>query len=544
MTRPATHIRRLLGWGRILARHGALRLLEESPNTPAPVRRLCRIARFGTLQPVVPDYAGAFRAIGPAAIKLGQTLATRPDLVGEEAARNLLALQDKLPPVDFALIRREIETSFERPLESLFSRFDEEPVGAASIAQVHQAWTADGRKVAVKVLRPGVREKLARDIETYEWAAAHLEALGGEAGRLRPRLIIANFKRWTAREVDLRREAASASELADAMHAFPGYRVPGIDWDRTNGRVMTLDWIDGVKISNLDAIDAAGHDRKEMASRLVLAFLTQAISGGYFHADMHQGNLFVEADGTITAIDFGIMGRIDRQARQWLAEILYGLTTGDYKRVAEIHFEAQYVPSYHSVDEFATALRAVGEPMRGRPVKDLSVGQMLDGLFAITRDFDMQTQPHLLLLQKTMVMVEGIAQQLDPDINMWETAAPFVRNWIRDELGPEAAIAQRVQDDAATLLRVPALIRRIEERFPPKGGAPEAPPLPHVDLMWERKRRDGQAQGGSGGWAGLVLAAALGAAAVLGLQAWHHPHPPHPHDMPPPPPADDWHRHP
>ena len=334
------------------------------------------------------------------------------------------------------------------------------------------------------------------------------------------------------------------------MHAFPGYRVPGIDWDRTNGRVMTLDWIDGVKISNLEAIDAAGHDRKEMASRLVLAFLTQAISGGYFHADMHQGNLFVEADGTITAIDFGIMGRIDRQARQWLAEILYGLTTGDYKRVAEIHFEAQYVPSYHSVDEFATALRAVGEPMRGRPVKDLSVGQMLDGLFAITRDFDMQTQPHLLLLQKTMVMVEGIAQQLDPDINMWETAAPFVRNWIRDELGPEAAIAQRVQDDAATLLRVPALIRRIEERFPPKGGAPEAPPLPHVDLMWERKRRDGQAQSGSGGWAGLVLAAALGAAAVLGLQAWHHPHPPHPRDMPllppppPPPPADDWHRHP
>ena len=551
MTRPVTHIRRLLAWGRILARHGALRLLEESPNTPAPVRRLCRIARFGTRQPAVPDYAGAFRAIGPAAIKLGQTLATRPDLVGEEAARNLLALQDKLPPVPFALIRREIETSFERSLESLFSRFDPEPVGAASIAQVHQAWTADGRKVAVKVLRPGVREKLARDIETYEWAAAHLEALGGEAGRLRPRLVIANFKRWTAREVDLRREAASASELADAMHAFPGYRVPGIDWDRTNGRVMTLDWIDGVKISNLEAIDAAGHDRREMASRLVLAFLTQAISGGYFHADMHQGNLFVEADGTITAIDFGIMGRIDRQARQWLAEILYGLTTGDYKRVAEIHFEAQYVPSYHSVDEFATALRAVGEPMRGRPVKDLSVGQMLDGLFAITRDFDMQTQPHLLLLQKTMVMVEGIAQQLDPDINMWETAAPFVRNWIRDELGPEAAIAQRVQEDAATLLRLPALIRRIEDRYPPKGGAPEAPPLPHVDLMWERKRRDPETRGSS--WTGLLLAAVLGAAAVLGLQAWGQhgamerfvqPTGPGLHFDGPPPLPEDWHRHP
>ncbi|MEO0030382.1 MAG: 2-polyprenylphenol 6-hydroxylase [Pseudomonadota bacterium] len=506
MTLPATHIRRLLGWGRIVARHGALRLLEESPNTPATVRRLCRIARFGTRQPRVPDYAGAFRAIGPAAIKLGQTLATRPDLVGEEAARNLLALQDSLPPVDFALIRREIETTFERPLESLFSSFDPEPVGAASIAQVHRAVTIEGRDVAVKVLRPGVREKFARDIETYEWAAAHLEALGGEAGRLRPRLVIANFKRWTVRELDLRREAASASELAEVMHAHEGYRVPSIDWDRTNGRVMTLEWIDGVKISEIDQIVAAGHDRKDLARRLVLAFLTQAISGGYFHADMHQGNLFVQADGTIAAIDFGIMGRIDRRARQWLAEILYGLTTGNYRRVAEIHFEAQYVPSYHSVDEFATALRAVGEPMRGRPVSELSVGQMLDGLFAITRDFDMQTQPHLLLLQKTMVMVEGIATQLDPEINMWDTAAPFVRSWIRDELGPEAAIAERLREDTQTLLRIPALIRRIEEKYPPKGGAPEAPPLPHIDLMWERRR--------SGGAGGYIFAALAGGALV------------------------------
>lgn len=509
MTRPSTHIRRLLGWGRTVARHGALRLLEESPNTPSQVRTLCRIARLGTRQPEVPDYAGAFRAIGPAAIKLGQTLATRPDLVGEEAARNLLSLQDSLPAVDFALIRREIETTFERPLESLYAEFDPVPVGAASVAQVHRAVTADGRKVAVKVLRPGVREKFARDIDTYEWAAAHLEALGGEASRLRPRMVIANFKRWTVRELDLRREAASASELAEAMHAFSGYRVPAIDWDRTNGRVMTLDWIDGIKISDNAALDAAGHDRKELASRLVLAFLTQAISGGFFHADMHQGNLFVEPCGTITAIDFGIMGRIDRRARQWLAEILYGLTTGNYRRVAEIHFEAQYVPSYHSVDEFATALRAVGEPMRGKPVSELSVGQMLDGLFAITRDFDMQTQPHLLLLQKTMVMVEGIATQLDPDINLWDTAAPFVRNWIRDELGPEAAIAERLRTDAQTLLRVPDLIRRIEERFPAKGGAPEAPPLPAITLMWDRDRRRTFPV-----WLGYLFSGAAGAALV------------------------------
>ena len=518
MTQPLTHIVRLLGWGRTLARHGALRGIERDPNTPAPVRRLCRVARFGTAQSKAPDYAGAFQDIGPAAIKLGQTLATRPDLVGIEAAHNLLTLQDSLPPVPFKAICEEIEASFARPLSSVFATIEREPVGSASIAQVHRAVTSEGRAVAVKVLRPGIREKFARDIDTYEWAAAHLEALGGEASRLRPRLTIANFKRWTVRELDLRREAAAASELGEAMKAFPGYRVPAIDWDRTNGRVLTLDWVDGVKISDTAALEAAGHDRKALAGRLVLAFLTQAISHGLFHADMHQGNLFVEADGTIAAIDFGITGRIDRRARAWLAEILYGLTTGDYRRVAEIHFEAQYVPSHHSVEEFATALRAVGEPMRGKPVKELSVGAMLDGLFAITRDFDMQTQPHLLLLQKTMVMVEGIATSLDPDINMWDVSAPYVRGWIRDELGPEAALADRLREDGRTLLRIPALIRRLEEQYPPRGGAPEPPPLPRIELMWER-RRGGSGLGKALGYL-VALAAGAGIALAGAAQGW------------------------
>ena len=507
MTQPAIHIWRLLKWGRTLARHGALRGIERDPNTPQQVRRLVRVARFGTVQPRVPDYSAAFQAIGPAAIKLGQTLATRPDLVGEEAAHNLLTLQDSLPPVPFEQIRREMERAYEQPLENLFAEIDPEPVGSASIAQVHRGVTSDGKHVAIKVLRPGIRERFARDIDTYEWAAAHLEALGGEARRLRPRLTIANFKRWTNRELDLRREAASASELAESMRGFEGYCIPSIDWDRTNGRVMTIEWIDGIKIGDVEALRAAGHDLPQLASRLVLAFLTQAISGGFFHADMHQGNLFVRPDGQIVAIDFGIMGRIDRRARQWLAEILYGLTTGNYRRVAEIHFEAQYVPSYHSVDEFATALRAVGEPMRGKPVSELSVGQMLDGLFAITRDFDMQTQPHLLLLQKTMVMVEGIATQLHPAINMWDVSAPYVRSWIRDELGPEAALADRIRTDFQTLLRLPDLVRRIEERFPPKGGAPEQPPLPEIELVWERKRR-------SNHWVGYILAALAGGALV------------------------------
>jgi ubiquinone biosynthesis protein len=512
VTSPVTHIFRLLKWGRTLAKHGALRGIESDPNTPRPVKRLARVARFGTFQPTEPNYAEAFRAIGPAAVKLGQSLATRPDLVGDEAAQNLLSLQDNLPPVPFAEIEAAIAATFDQPLDTIFSSIDPDPVGAASIAQVHRGVTSDGRDVAIKVLRPGIREQFGKDIDTYEWAAAHVEAMGGEAARLRPALTIANFKRWTMRELDLRREAASASELADNMKGFERYRIPAIDWDRTNGRVMTVEWVDGVKISKTEELKARGHDLPEMASRLVLAFLTQAISTGYFHADMHQGNLFVEDDGTIVAIDFGIMGRIDRRARLWLAEILYGLTTGNYQRVAEIHFEAKYVPSYHDVGEFATALRAVGEPMRGKPVDELSVGQMLDGLFAITRDFDMQTQPHLLLLQKTMVMVEGIATQLNPQINMWDTSGPYVKGWIRDELGPEAALADRIREDTQTLFRLPSLVRRMEEQFPDPGGAPPPPPLPEVPLMWEKR------EGKQRKWPSYALSAALGAGALFVAQ--------------------------
>ncbi|KQM14756.1 2-polyprenylphenol 6-hydroxylase [Novosphingobium sp. Leaf2] len=520
MTSAVTHITRLLKWGRVLARHGALRGIENDRNAPGPVKRLCRIARFGARVPAEPDYAGAFESIGPAAIKLGQALATRPDLVGEGPARNLLSLQDSLPPVDFGQIRHQIETTFGRPLTTLFASIEETPVGAASIAQVHRAVTLDGRTVAVKVLRPGIREQFTRDVETYEWAAAHLEALGGEASRLRPRAVIANLKRWTLREFDLRREAASASELADAMKGIDDYRVPAIDWDRTSGAVMTIEWIDGIKMSNLSGLREAGHDLPALARRLVLTFLIQAISCGFFHADMHQGNLFVRGapgKATIVAIDFGIMGRIDRQARLWLAEILYGLTTGNYRRVAEIHFEAQYVPSYHTVDDFATALRAVGEPMRGKAVSELSVGAMLDGLFAITRDFDMAVQPHLLLLQKTMVMVEGLATALDPQINMWDVSGPFVKDWIRDELGPEAMIVDRLRTDVDTLLRLPALVRRIEERFPAKGGAPEQAPLPKVDLIWDRRRSRKRE---SNHWSGYALAAILGGGIAWGLTYW------------------------
>ncbi len=483
MTTSVVHLWRLLKWGRTLARHGALSGIERDPNAPVQVRRLARIARIGARVPKVPRYADAFQAIGPAAIKLGQTLATRPDLVGDVAAHDLLRLQDALPAVPFSVIRAAMEASFGRPLEDLYASIEEVPVGAASIAQVHRAVTTEGRTVAVKVLRPGVEEDFLRDLDTYQWAAAQLEAIGGEAMRLRPRLTIETFKRWTTRELNLRREAASASELAENMMAESDFVVPAIDWQRSTGKVMTLEWINGIKLSDRAALVAAGHDPARLGQTLVRAFLRQAIADGFFHADLHQGNLFALPGDRIAAIDFGIMGRIDRRARVWLAEILYGLITGNYKRVAEIHFEAGYVPAYHDVNEFATALRAVGEPMRGLPVKDMSIGTMLDSLFTITRDFDMATQPHLLLLQKTMVMVEGVATSLDPDINLWDTAQPFIEEWIRSELGPEAAIADRIILDVRTLTRLPDLVRRIEAHFPPAGGAPPTPPLRDIQVV-------------------------------------------------------------
>lgn len=480
MTSRLVHIGRLLKWGRILARHGALLGLERSPVAPAAVRRLARLARIGARLPKTPDYAGAFERIGPAAIKLGQTLATRPDLVGEAAARDLLRLQDTLPALPFEKVRAAVEQSLDAPLDRLFQSINPEPVGAASVAQVHKAITSDGRIVAVKVLRPGIEAKFASDIETYEWIAAHAAARGGELARLRPREVIATFKQWTLRELDLRREAAAASELRAMMAAEPGYIVPDVDWKRTSRRVMTIDWIDGIKLSDRAALHAAGIDLKQTATTLVRTFLAQAITHGFFHADLHHGNLFVLPDGRIAAIDFGIMGRIHRQARIWLAEILYGLITGNYRRVAEIHFDAQYVPAHHNVDEFTTALRAVGEPIRGVPVKDISVGNMLDGLFAVTREFDMPTQPHLLLLQKTMVMVEGVASTLDPEINMWEAAGPFVESWLRDELGPEARLADNILSGVRILADLPDLVRRIELQFPKPGAAPPAPPLPDI----------------------------------------------------------------
>ena len=511
MTSNWTHRRRILRWGRTLARHGVLRPFEVSPLSPPQVKRIARLARLGSGAPMEPRYREALTEMGPAAIKLGQALATRPDLVGEAAARELSQLQDRLPPFPFAEVCRAIEEAFGKPSNTMFASIEETPIGSASIAQVHRAVTTDGRTVALKVLRPHIEEDFERAIETYEWLAVRVERMGGEFARLRPRAIIAYFRKWTARELNLRMEAASASELAGDMAAEPDFLVPEVDWQRTARRVLTTSWVDGIKLTDIPAVEAAGFDRKDLAGTLVRGFLRQAVINGFFHADLHQGNLFALPGGKIAAIDFGIMGRIDKRARLWLAEILSGLITGEYARVAEIHFEAGYVPPHHNIREFTTALRSVGEPIRGLPVKDISIANMLDALFTITRQFDMVTQPHLLLLQKSMVMVEGVAFALDPDVNMTEIAGPLIGEWGRDELGPEARIADRLIEDFRTLAELPAFMRRVMTLVPDPGAAP--PPPPMAPLEEERALRPPS----RAAW--MLLGTALGAALALGVAA-------------------------
>jgi len=481
VTAQLVHAWRMFRWGRILARHGVLRPFEDIQDLPASARLLARLARVGFNVPPRPEYAHAFEAIGPAAIKLGQALATRPDLIGQDAARDLQRLQDKLPAFPFAQVKATVERELGGPIGQFYASFDETPIGAASIAQVHKAVTTDGRTVAVKVLRPHIEEIFAEAIGTYFWAAARLERLGGEAARLRPRIVIDTFRQWVDRELDFRLEAANAAELGSRLESFQNFHVPAIDWERTTKRVLTMEWIDGIPLTDRAALEASGHDLKALAATVVRVFLQQAIVDGYFHADFHHGNLFIDGKGRLVAIDFGIMGRLDRLGRRYLAEILYGLLTRNYKRVAEIHFEAGYVPPYHSVEEFATALRAVGDPILGKPVKEISVGRLLEQLFAITRIFEMQTQPHLLLLQKTLVMVEGLAASLDPDANMWEIAEPFLNGWIRDELSLESRAADEIIRFVRDVRSLPDVARRLMAQVPVQGAAPPLPPLPEEE---------------------------------------------------------------
>jgi len=395
--------------------------------------------------PAMPPATRALTALGPAYIKFGQVLSTRPDVVGGDLAKQLRVLQDKLPPFSRDIAMAEVERELGLPVDQLFSEFSE-PIAAASIAQVHRARLSDtGQDVAVKVLRPGIERAFRRDIDAFYFAARIIDLFAPGARRLKPMDVITHFDGVVQGELDLRLESAAASEFAANTGDDKGFRLPPILWNLSARRVMTLGWADGTALGDNEALDAAGHDRRALAQRVLTLFLSHALRDGYFHADMHQGNLKVAANGDLIAYDFGIMGHIDEYTRRVYAEILFGFIKRDYRRVAEVHFEAGYVPADRDIDEFARALRVVGEPIFGMDASQISMGRLLAYLFEVTERFGMETRTELILLQRTMVVVEGVARSLDPHINIWEVAHPVVEDYIAQSIGPKAVLTDFVQ---------------------------------------------------------------------------------------------------
>jgi ubiquinone biosynthesis protein len=455
--RSLRHAARLLGIGLTLARHDALFLFEPLAG-PLPLLRFARLAwrRGGGARPGE-RLAAAFQEIGPAFIKLGQMLATRADLLGDAVAADLALLQDRLPPFPASEARALIEAEFGCPLGELFVSFDDTPVAAASIAQVHFAVTGEGQEVAVKILRPGIAAAFARDLDLLLWLGHQIERRRPALRRLKPVEIARTLEKSVEIEMDLRFEAAAASELAENLAGDAGFHVPRVDWRRTGRGVLTIDRVAGVRVDDRAALVAAGHDIDALLKKAAEAFFNQVFRDGFFHADLHPGNMFVEADGAIAVVDFGIMGRLDRQTRFFLADMLVGFLTGDYRRVAEVHFAAGYVPRRRSVDEFAQAARSIGEPILGKPLAEISIARLLAQLFRVTEQFEMETQPQLLLLQKTMVLIEGVGRQLDPEVNIWALARPLIEQWMQDNRGPEAQLRQRFETLVEMLERLPKL---------------------------------------------------------------------------------------
>jgi ubiquinone biosynthesis protein len=454
---------RLMGAAWVLARADALIPREIEPILPARAKLLGRIARLAAGPQARRGRPGerlawALERLGPVSIKLGQVLSTRADIFGHDFAEDLGRLKDRLPPFPTDVARAEVARSLGRPVEQVFATF-EEPVAAASLAQAHPATLRDGRRAAVKVLRPRIERRVAGDINTLLLGARLAERTVPAARRLEPIALAETVARSLQLELDLRFEAAGASELAEVMDRDGYMHAPQVVWDGVGRRALTLTWAEGLPLSDPAALDQPGLNRKALADNLIRAFLAQALDHGVFHADLHEGNLFVAPPARLTAVDFGIIGRLGRNERRYLAEILYGFLERDYRKVAESHFEAGYVPAFHSVDSFAQALRAVGEPIFGLTAQQVSMGGVLTQLFEITALFDMRLRPELVLLQKTMVVTEGVARRLCPDHDIWAAADPVVRRYILRELAPPARI-RRLAEEA--LKSAEALVRRAE----------------------------------------------------------------------------------
>jgi ubiquinone biosynthesis protein len=463
MLSKIAHLFGLARAGITLARNGAFAPLDPRGLPPAASLGLKALQLLEKPEGKR-DLSGAIQKLGPTHIKLGQFLATRPDVVGKAIATELSTLQDRLPPFSVAEAQKTLREDFGDEADALFGRLGP-AIAAASIAQVHKA-EIDGRPMAVKILRPSIDRIAARDFRMF-YTGAHLaEATDAELRRLRVVDVLRDQERVARIEMDLRMEAAAIDEIGQNVKDDPGFRVPKVDWRRSSKRVLTTEWIEGLKLTDFDALEQAGHDRIRLANAVMQSFLRHAMRDGVFHADMHPGNLFVEPDGTVVAIDFGIIGRLNPRERRFLAEILWGYIKQDYRRAAEVHFEAGYVPAHHSVDDFAQALRAIGTPILDASASDISMGRLLTQLFEVTDLFDMQTRPELILLQKTMVVVEGLARELDPNFNMWKTSEPVIGEWIARNLGPAGQIGKAAEAAGALgqfVGRIPDLVSRAED---------------------------------------------------------------------------------
>lgn len=510
---------RLLRAGFVLAREGALSIVQDLPPALAPLRAGIWLGRLLERPSVrqtghVERLNRALNALGPTYVKFGQTLATRPDVVGPKVANDLAGLQDKMEPFDAALVPSILATALDGKAAELTEL--SAPIAAASIAQVHQARLVPAhgvpRLVAVKILRPGVASRFMADIESFYAAARLADRFVRSTRRLRPIEVVETLDRSARLELDLRLEAAAISEMAENIKDDEGFVIPTVSWDHVAQNVLTTSWAAGIPIRDHAALDAAGIDRKELARKLLQSFLRHAIRDGFFHADMHPGNLFADPrTGDVIAVDFGIMGRINRRERRFLADILYGFITRNYRLVAERHFDIGYVPKDQSVDDFALAIRSIGEPLHGRTAADISMARVLGQLFTITDLFSMQARPELVLLQKSMVLVEGVARALDPDLDIWTVAEPVVGDWLRKEAGPLGRIADArdhfaVAAEAAG--RLPVILAQAE--------------LALADYHANKHRgRDGLLRGamlGLIGLAGLVMLALLWR--LLTLPSW------------------------
>jgi ubiquinone biosynthesis protein len=462
-----SHLLRLTRAGYVFAREGVFSMVDTRP-LPVPAKAALALGRL-IERPNAKDgssrLAIALGKLGPSYVKLGQFLATRPDVVGSAIARDLESLQDKMPPFSQAEAEATVVSALGKPIKAAYASFGR-PVAAASIAQVHRAEIAESearRPVAVKILRPGIERRFKVDLDAFFFAARKAEALSPEAQRLRLIEVVGTLARTVTLEMDFRLEAAALSEMADNTREDSDFRVPAVDWDRTAREVLTLEWIDGTPLNDRAALEAKGYDLPALGRNVIQSFLRHALRDGFFHADMHPGNLFVDNEGRLVAVDFGIMGRLGPKERRFLAEILFGFITRDYHRTAQVHFDAGYVPSHHSVDAFAQAIRAIGEPIHNRTAEDISMASLLTLLFEVTALFDMRTRPELLLLQKTMVVVEGVARSLDPKLDMWTTADPVVREWIARNLGPVGKLEGAVEgvgEIGRFMGQVPSLLNR------------------------------------------------------------------------------------